>query len=122
VVTRTPAKAPAAPKPPDQGDIVYLDFEPQAGREQAKRRPALVLSPRIYNDAAGLMLCCPISSQVKGYPFEVAVVGSGGIAGVVLADQLRSLDWHARNATHVGRAAKETLDEVVAKIRPLLPK
>jgi mRNA interferase MazF len=121
MVTRAPAKAPAAPKAPDQGDIVYLDFEPQAGREQAKRRPALVLSPRLYNNAAGLMLCCPITSQVKGYPFEVAVAGTGGITGVVLSDQLRSLDWQARKATQVGRAARETLDEVVAKLRALLP-
>ena len=116
----TAARARPAPVVPDRGDVVYLDFEPQAGREQAGRRPALVLSPRAYNAASGLMLCCPITSQVKNYPFEVKVIGTTKVTGVVLSDQVRSLDWEARNAQAAGRAADEVLDEVTAKQRVLL--
>jgi len=94
-------------------------FNPQAGHEQAGRRPALVLSPRSYNGRAGLALICPITSQRKGYPFEVAVSG-GRVSGVVLADQLRSLDWSARRAKKLARASDETLQEVLGKIAALL--
>ena len=104
---------------PDRGDIVWLMFNPQAGPEQAGRRPALVLSPRSYNGRAGLALICPITSQRKGYPFEVAVSG-GRVSGVVLADQLRSLDWSARRAKKLARASDETLQEVLGKIAALL--
>ncbi len=104
---------------PDRGDIVWLMFNPQAGHEQAGRRPALVLSPRSYNGRAGLALICPITSQRKGYPFEVAVSG-GRVSGVVLADQLRSLDWSARRAKKLARASDETLQEVLGKIAALL--
>lgn len=113
-------QAQPAPLAPDRGDVVYLAFEPQAGREQAGRRPALVLSPRAYNAASGLMLCCPITSQVKNYPFEVAVVGTTKVIGVVLSDQIRSLDWQVRNAQAAGRAATEVLDQVKGKQRVLL--
>ncbi len=104
---------------PDRGEIVWLMFNPQAGHEQAGRRPALVLSPRSYNGRAGLALICPITSQRKGYPFEVAVSG-GRVSGVVLADQLRSLDWSARRAKKLARASDETLQEVLGKIAALL--
>ena len=77
---------------PDRGDVVWLHFTPQAGHEQAGHRPALVLSPASYNRRSGLMLCCPITSRVKGYPFEVALGGGQELAGVILADQVKSLD------------------------------
>ena len=105
---------------PDRGDLVYLDFDPQAGHEQSGRRPALVISPQLYNQATSLMLCCPITSRVKGYPFEVPVSGTGGVTGVILSDQLRSLDWVARHAEVVGQADEDVLDDVLAKISPLL--
>lgn len=93
----------ASARVPDRGDLVWLDFGPQAGHEQSGRRPALVLSPAAYNAKVGLALCCPITSQVKGYPFEVPVPAGAAIAGVVLADQVRSLDWRARRAEVVGQ-------------------
>lgn len=86
---------------PDRGDAVWLEFTPQAGHEQAGRRPALVLSPRAYNERAGLALVCPITNQAKGYPFEVAIPTGEKISGVVLADQVRSLDWIARRAAFI---------------------
>jgi mRNA interferase MazF len=115
VVTRTHRSA-----APDQSDVVWLDHDPQAGHEQAGRRPALVLSPRAYNAATGLMLCCPITSQVKGYPFEVELIGVKGLKGVVLSDQVRSLDWEARGAGKAGRAADDVVAEVLAKVKVLL--
>ena len=87
---------------PDRGDIVWLNFTPQAGHEQAGHRPALVLSPAAYNGKTGLMLCCPITSQVKGYPFEVRLDAGADAQGVVLSDQVKSLDWQARQATKRG--------------------
>lgn len=86
---------------PDRGDAVWLEFTPQAGHEQSGRRPALVLSPRAYNARVGLALVCPITSRAKGYPFEVEVPEGLGIAGVVLADQVKSLDWVARRAEFI---------------------
>lgn len=105
---------------PDQGDVVWLNHDPQAGHEQAGHRPALVLSPKAYNAATGLMLCCPVTSQVKGYPFEVALIGVKGLAGVVLSDQLRSVDWEARGAEKAGRAADDIQADVLAKLKVLL--
>jgi mRNA interferase MazF len=105
---------------PQQGDVVWLNHDPQAGHEQAGHRPALVLSPQSYNAATRLMLCCPVTSQVKGYPFEVALVGVKGINGVILADQLHSFDWDARRAKVAGRVAKGVLVEVFAKQAVLL--
>ena len=96
---------------PDAGDIVWLHFTPQAGHEQAGHRPALVVSPHAYNVRSGLMLCCPLTTRIKGYPFEVAVPGTP--ASVVLADQVRSLDWRARGATPKGRVS----DAVMAAVR-----
>lgn len=107
---------------PDRGDVVWLDFTPQAGHEQAGRRPALVLSPAAYNRKAGLMLCCPITSQVKGYPFEVQVAPSTGkVAGVVLADQVRCLDWRSRNASKFASVTARCAAAAGAKVKLLLP-
>ena len=105
---------------PDRGHLVWLSFEPHAGREQAGRRPALVLSPAAYNARARLALVCPITSQVKGYPFEVALPGGLPIAGVVLADHLKSVDWEARRAELIGEAPANVMREVLGKLGPLL--
>ena len=93
---------------PERGEVVWLNFNPQAGHEQAGHRPALVLSPASYNLKTGLMLCCPITSQVKGYPFEVPVTGDAGIAGAILADQVKSLDWRGPQAKRKGPGGPET--------------
>ena len=103
---------------PEAGDIVWLYFTPQAGHEQAGHRPALVISPAAYNAKTSLMLCCPITTQIKGYPFEVAVTGSR--PGVVLADQVKSLDWMVRQAKYKGKAAPTVLADVRAKIVALI--
>ena len=104
---------------PDTGDIVWLTFDPQAGHEQAGHRPALVLSPALYNSKVGLMVCCPLSTQVKGYPFEVAAMVDG-LEGVVLSDQVKSLDWKVRRAKKKGTVPDTVLAEVRAKIKALL--
>lgn len=104
---------------PDAGDIVWLEFSPQAGHEQAGHRPALVLSPAAYNGKTGTMLCCPMTTQIKGYPFEV-LIHAKSVSGAVLSDQVKSLDWKARKATPKGKATAEELDEVRAKIASLL--
>lgn len=105
---------------PETGDFVWLTFDRQAGREQAGRRPALVSSPRMYNARSGLLLACPVTSQVKGYPFEAAVPASAGGTGVILADHLKSVDWKARRAEPLGRCADEVVDEVRARLAALL--
>lgn len=106
------------PYVPEAGDLVWLEFDPQAGHEQAGRRPAIVVSPAGYNAKTGLMLCCPLTTRVKGYPFEVPVAGSR--AGVVLADQVKNLDWRARRATRMGRVAAAELAAVRARLRALI--
>lgn len=105
---------------PSRGDIVWISFNPQAGHEQAGRRPGIVLSPKRYNRKAGLALICPITSQVKGYPFEVQLPEGLPAQGVVLSDQMRSLDWRARNAEKRGVLPTATFDEVLAKAKTLL--
>jgi mRNA interferase MazF len=105
---------------PDAGDLVWLTFDPQAGREQAGRRPALVLSPAAYNRRSGLAIMCPITSRLKGYPFEVEIPQGLGVAGAVLADHVKSLDWRARRAERVGKISASTLREVQARLAPLL--
>ena len=105
---------------PQQGDVVWLDFNPQKGHEQAGRRPALVLSPSTYNQKVGLMLCCPITNQIKGYPFEVSLDGIKGVSGVVLADQIKSLDWRARHAGKKSSVPRTVLTEALAKAKTLL--
>lgn len=105
---------------PDRGDIVWLQFTPQAGFEQAGHRPALVISPRSYNGRVGLAIFCPITSRVKGYPFEVAFRSGGKAEGAILADQLKSLDWKARDAKKFDTASEEIMSEVLAKIEALV--
>ncbi len=105
---------------PDAGHIVWLAFSPQAGHEQAGRRPALVLSPRDYNGRTRLALLCPITSRIKGYPFEVPLPSSGAVTGVVLADQVKSLDWRARGARFEVEASPEVVTEVREKLTVLL--
>ncbi len=104
---------------PDSGDLIWLSLDPQAGREQAGRRPALVLSPKLYNQKAGLALVCPITSQMKGYPFEVALPQGRGVSGIILADYVKSVDWRARSASKIG-SSSESLEEVLARLAPLL--
>lgn len=103
---------------PEAGEIVWLNFSPQAGHEQAGRRPAVVLSPAAYNDKTGLMICCPMTSQIKNYPFEVEIVGAGMSA--VLADQVKSFDWRERKASRKGVVAPHELAEIRAKIHALI--
>lgn len=105
---------------PEAGDYVWLTFHPQAGHEQAGRRPALVLSSRICNAKSGLALACPITNQARGYPFEVAVPAGQGAGGVILADHLKSIDWKARRAERLGHCTNDVMDEVRAKLAPLL--
>lgn len=105
---------------PARGDAIWLTFTPQAGHEQAGRRPALVLSPASYNGKVGLAILCPISSQVKGYPFEVATPIGSRISGVILADQVKSLDWRVRQAKFICKLPRETTVEVLEKLGALL--
>lgn len=105
---------------PDRGDIYWLDFNPQVGREQAGRRPALVLSPKSYNARIGLALMCPITSQIKGYPFEVELRGPGKIRGAILADHLKSLDWRSRKPVFAERAPDDAVSHTLAKLKTLL--
>ena len=110
----------ATPYVPDRGDIVWLHFDPQAGHEQAGRRPAFVVSPRSYNRRVGLALFCPLTSRVKGYPFEVLLPNGGKAQGAILSDQLKSLDWRARNAVRFDRVSAEVVAEVTARIAVLV--
>lgn len=103
---------------PDAGDIVWLNFTPQAGHEQSGHRPALVLSPAVYNDKTSLMICCPMTTKIKSYPFEVLIAGNPPNA--VLADQLKSLDWRVRKAKRKGAASPDELAEVRAKVLALI--
>ncbi len=105
---------------PDRGDIVYVDFSPQIGHEQANRRPALVLSPSQYNALTGLFLVVPITSKVKGFRFEVPLPSTCGTQGVVLADHVKSFDWRGRGALFEETVPETVVDEVVARIAALL--
>ena len=105
---------------PDAGDLIWLDFDPQAGREQAGRRPAVVLSPASYNQRTSLAIVCPVTSHVKGYPFEVPLPQGLPISGVVLADHLKSLDWKQRRASKAGKVPKATLQDIRGRVGPLL--
>jgi mRNA interferase MazF len=105
---------------PDKGDFVYLDFSPQAGTEQAERRPALVLSPKDFNIATSFAFVCPLTSQVKGGSFEVPVPRGAGLSGVVLSDQMRSLDWIARRAKFHSKAPQDLMFEVLGRIEAIL--
>lgn len=105
---------------PKRGDAVWLQFTPQAGHEQAGRRPAVVLSPAAYNGKVGLALLCPITNQVKGYPFEVVLPPDLPVSGVILADQIKSLDWRARRAEFLCSLPEATMDELLQKLATLL--
>jgi len=105
---------------PRRGDAVWLQFNPQVGSEQAGRRPAVVISPEAYNGRVGLMICCPITNQQKGYPFEVALPDGVGVTGVILSDQVKSLDWRARQADFITALPDDVVEDVLAKLRTLL--
>jgi len=105
---------------PDRGDVVWLAFNPQAGSEQAGRRPALVISPRSYNRKVGLALVCPITSRVKGYPFAVELPRGLDATGAILCDQIKSLNWRARRATRLGSIPDPVMQDVTARILALV--
>ena len=105
---------------PDRGDLIWIEFSPQIGHEQGGHRPALVVTPRGYNEPSGLMLACPITNQIKGYPFEVLLPKSSPIGGAILVDQLKCMDWRARKFKSIGHLASSMLDEVFAKLDVLL--
>jgi len=105
---------------PQRGDIVWITLNPQAGHEQAGRRPASVISPRNYNERTGLAILCPVTSQVKGYPFEVLIPQGLPIAGAILADQVKSLDWQAHDAELICALPDVTISEVLGKLSLLL--
>lgn len=105
---------------PDRGHAVWLDFNPQLGHEQAGRRPAVVISPIAYNQKVGLALVCPITNRAKGYPFEVALPKGLEVMGVVLSDQLKSLDWRRRRAELICELPAALVEDVIKKIEPLL--
>ena len=104
---------------PERGDAVWLTFDPQAGHEQAGRRPAIAVSPRAYNEKVGLALFCPVTGRRKGYPYEVEIPRDLAISGVVLSDQLKSLDWRARKAEFICRLPEHATLELLAKTRTL---
>lgn len=107
---------------PRRGDVVWITMNPQAGHEQAGRRPAVVLSPAMYNEKAGLAILCPVTSQIKGYPFEVSLPSGLPVSGAILADQVKSLDWHARNAEMICTLPSKTMSEILHKLGLLLSK
>lgn len=105
---------------PARGDVVWLNFNPQAGHEQAGRRPALVITPQAYNEKVGLALFCPITTKQKGYPFEVEIPAGLNVTGVVLCDQVKSLDWRVRQAELLARLPARTMSQVLQKINILI--
>ena len=107
-------------KVPERGDLVWIDCDPQSGREQAGRRPALVLTPSSYNRLVGLAIFCPVTNQAKGYPFETALPPGQRVQGVVLADHVRSLDWRTRRAEFICTAPSEVVEHVAAKVQALI--
>jgi len=105
---------------PKRGDVVWIQLNPQAGHEQAGHRPALVLSPAAYNERVGLAILCPITTQAKGYPFEVEIPDGLPTTGVILADQVKNLDWRSRNASFFCELPEDTVEEVLQKLSTLL--
>ncbi|MBI4752849.1 endoribonuclease MazF [Candidatus Desantisbacteria bacterium] len=105
---------------PDRGDVVWISLNPQAGHEQAGRRPAVILSPVTYNRKAGLAILCPITNQIKGYPFEVVIPAGKNISGVILADQVKSLDWRIRRTELICVLSEITIKETLRKLGTLL--
>jgi mRNA interferase MazF len=110
----------AAIRAPKRGDVVWLQFNPQAGSEQAGHRPALVISPKSYNQRVGLALVCPITSRIKGYPFEVELPREMETEGAILCDQIKSLDWRVRSAKRIGSVPPPVMQEVTARILALV--
>ena len=104
---------------PERGDIVWLNFNPQSGHEQSGKRPAIVISPKEYNEKTGLGIFCPITSKIKNYPFEVKI-DNDKITGVALSDQIKSMDWRTRNIEFILKETSETVDEVINKMSVLL--
>jgi len=105
---------------PEQGDFVWINMNPQLGHEQAGRRPVIILSPVAYNKKVALAILCPITKQIKGYPFEVIIPTGLGVNGVILSDQVKSFDWKARNTVFIGKAPETTTLEVLKKLNTLL--
>ena len=105
---------------PERGDVILLSFSPRAGREQSGRRPAIVLSPKEYNSKVGLSIMCPITNQVKGYPFEVIIPEEFEVQGVILSDQVKSFDWKVRDAEFFCRVSNQVVNEVLGKLLTLL--
>jgi len=105
---------------PDRGDIVWINMNPQVGHEQAGRRPAIVLSPFEYNKKVGLALFCPITNQIKGYPFEVGIPNGIKITGVILSDQVKSLDWRVRQVEFLGKIHEPVIADALKKLNTLL--
>jgi mRNA interferase MazF len=105
---------------PERGDVVWITFNPQAGHEQAGRRPAVVISPKAYNGKVGLALLCPVTSQVKGYPFEVSIPDGLPVNGVILSDQVKSLDWKARNAEKACSLPEGSMKKVLQRVKALI--
>jgi mRNA interferase MazF len=119
-IMRSASSSPKAAYCPDAGDIIRIDFDPQVGREQAERRPALVLSPRLYNEKARLCVLCPIANQAKNYPFEVPLPDGHRVTGVVLADQIKSFSWEGRRAEFICAAPNGLLAKVRGMIKSLI--
>jgi mRNA interferase MazF len=105
---------------PERGDIVWIDLDPQAGHEQAGRRPALVVSPKDYNKKVGLAIFCPITNQIKGYPFETVLPSGLKVAGAILSDQVKSLDWVVRNTSFICKLPDSVTQDVFSKFLTLL--
>lgn len=103
---------------PDVGDVAWIDFDPQAGHEQAKRRPAVVLTPKTYNEKTGLLICVPLSTKIKGYPFEISIKGEK--ESIALSDQVKSLDWNARRAEYKAKVSQNELEEIKTKLALLI--
>jgi mRNA interferase MazF len=110
----------ARPYVPERGDVVWLEFNPQAGHEQAGNRPALVISPASYNRCVGLALFCPLTTRVKGYPFEVVLPAGLKATGAILADQVKSLDWRVRRAKLLCRVPSDVVEDTLARLQALL--
>ncbi len=105
---------------PEYGDVIWINLNPQAGHEQAGRRPAVVLSPKSYNEKTGLTILCPVTGRIKGYPFEVVIPDGFSISGSILSDQVKNLDWRTRNAEYIFSLSSETISQVLKKLALLL--
>jgi mRNA interferase MazF len=105
---------------PDKGDIIWINFDPQAGREQAKIRPALVLSSFVYNSMSLLVIVCPITSKIKDYPYEIKLSEGLEVKGVILADQIKNMDWKVRGASFICKIPEEIMEEVLSKIENII--